>query len=52
MSPVKALKAVTIVLCPKALPLLAVAHKSSSTYLSGMSRSASRGCKAGLKDTD
>lgn len=52
VSPVKALEAVTIVLCPKALPLLAVAHKSSSTYLSGMWRSASRACKAGLKNSD
>lgn len=40
LSPVKALEAATIVLCPKALPLLAVDHKSSSSYLSGMLRSA------------
>lgn len=52
VSPVEALEAVTIVLCPKALPLLAVAHKSSSNYRPGMSRSASRACKAGLKNID
>lgn len=52
VSPVEALEAATIVLCPKALPLLAVAHKSRSNYRPGMSRSASRACKAGLKNID
>lgn len=40
--------AVTVVLCPKALPLLAVDHKSRSNDLSGMFRSAFGVCKAGL----
>lgn len=52
LSPVKALEAATIVLCPKALPLLAADHKSSSNYLSGMLRSAFCVCKAGLRKTE
>lgn len=52
LSPVKAQEAVTIVLYPKALPFLAVDHKSNSNYPSGMSRSASCACKARLKHID